>query len=236
MENKIKWSGYKWLTQERWGNIHPDKAYNWYDPSAIEIRENDLILKSHYNPKEFIVNNEKITSNYGVGLVSNTTKFGYGYFEIEAKLPTGRNLWPAFWMWSFDTWPPEIDILEAYSSIKKPSYFKLYLDSLLGFWNVQTNYHYETEDGNKSIGGKTHWFGFKNPQKHFIKYGCLWKEDIIIFYYNGKVVRTIKDKKILNSLKGTKMNVILNNHIREDIGDFGTSEFIIKSFKYTKKV
>ena len=236
MKKTINWSGYKWLTQERWGNIHPDKAYNWYDPSAIEIRENDLILKSHYNPKEFIVNNEKITSNYGVGLVSNTTKFGYGYFEIEAKLPTGRNLWPAFWMWSFDSWPPEIDIFEAYSSIKRPSYFKLYLDSLLGFWNVQTNYHYETEDGNKSIGGKTHWFGFKNPQKHFIKYGCLWKEDIIIFYYNGKVVRTIEDKKILNSLKGTKMNVILNNHIREDIGDFGTSEFIIKSFKYTKKV
>jgi hypothetical protein len=28
----------------------------------------------------------------------------------------------------------------------------------------------------------------------------------------------------------------INNHIREDIGDFGTSEFIIKSFKYTKKV
>jgi beta-glucanase (GH16 family) len=72
--------------------------------------------------------------------------------------------------------------------------------------------------------------------KQIIKYGCLWKEDIIIFYYNGKVVRTIEDKKILNSLKGTKMNVILNNHIREDIGDFGTSEFIIKSFKYTKKV
>ena len=28
------------------------------------------------------------------------------------------------------------------------------------------------------------------------------------------------------------MNVIINNHIREDIGDFGTSEYIIKSFKY----
>jgi beta-glucanase (GH16 family) len=237
LKNKLKmktinWSGYEWITQERWGNIHPDKSYNWYDPSAIEIREGDLILKSHYNPKEFIINNEKIISNYGVGLVSNTTEFGYGYFEIEAKLPTGRNLWPAFWMWSFDSWPPEIDILEGYSSIKKPSYFKLPLYSLLGFWNVQTNYHYETKDGNKSIGGKTHWFGFKDPKKHFIKYGCLWEENRIIFYYNDRKVRTIKDKKILNSLKGTKMNVILNNHIREDIGDFGTSEFIIKSFNY----
>ena len=44
MKNKIKWSGYNWATQERWGNIHPDKAYNWYDPSAVEVRDEDLIL------------------------------------------------------------------------------------------------------------------------------------------------------------------------------------------------
>jgi hypothetical protein len=50
------------------------------------------------------------------------------------------------------------------------------------------------------------------------------------------VVRTIKDKTILNNLKGAKMNVIINNHIREDIGNFGTSEFVIKSFKYTKNI
>ena len=28
------------------------------------------------------------------------------------------------------------------------------------------------------------------------------------------------------------MNVIINNHIREDIGDFGTSEFIVKSLGF----
>lgn len=232
MKEKITWSGYDWLTQERWGNIHPDKTYNWYDPSAVKICNDDLILKTHYNPKEFTVNDKKITSNYGVGLISNTTKFDYGYFEIEAKLPTGKNLWPAFWMWSFDSWPPEIDIFEAYSSIKKSSYFKIHLDSLFGFYNVQTNVHYKEKEKGKNIGGKTHWFGFKNPQKHFIKYGCLWEENQIVFYYNGKKVKTINDQNILNTLKNTKMNVIINNHIREDIGDFGTSEFIVKSFKY----
>ena len=64
----------------------------------------------------------------------------------------------------------------------------------------------------------------------------MWEEDQIVFYYNGRVVRTIKDKKILNSLKGAKMNIIINNHIREDIGNFGSSEFIIKSFNYTKSI
>ena len=65
----INWSGYEWITQERWGNIHQDKTYNWYDPSAVEIRGGDLILKSHYNPKKFTINNKEVTSNYGVGLV-----------------------------------------------------------------------------------------------------------------------------------------------------------------------
>ena len=56
----IKWSGYNWITQERWGDIHPDKTYNWYDPSAVEIKDENLILKTHYNPKEFTVNNKKL--------------------------------------------------------------------------------------------------------------------------------------------------------------------------------
>jgi hypothetical protein len=48
------------IAQERWGDIHPDKLYNWYDPSAVEIVGEDLVLKTHHNPKEFTVNNEKI--------------------------------------------------------------------------------------------------------------------------------------------------------------------------------
>ena len=36
----------------------------------------------------------------------------------KAKLPYGDNLWPAFWMWSWDSWPPEIDIFEGYTNNK----------------------------------------------------------------------------------------------------------------------
>ena len=48
----IEWCGYEWLTQERWGQIHPIKPVAWYDESAVEIRWSDefnceqLILKN----------------------------------------------------------------------------------------------------------------------------------------------------------------------------------------------
>ncbi len=39
----------------------------------------------------------------------------YGYFEMEAKLPVGRGVWPAFWLFAHPgDRRPEIDIMEAY--------------------------------------------------------------------------------------------------------------------------
>ncbi len=47
-------------------------------------------------------------------LVSRTPR-GYGFYEIRAKLPCGRGIWPAIWMLAPDgKWPDngEIDIME----------------------------------------------------------------------------------------------------------------------------
>lgn len=49
-----------------------------------------------------------------------TTRFSFsqkfGYFEIEARLPTGKGMWPAFWLMPVGgTWPSsgEIDVFEG---------------------------------------------------------------------------------------------------------------------------
>lgn len=228
---EIVWSDYKWITQERWGQIHPDKNYCWYDSSCVEIDKNGYLhLKTKFNPKYF--DNLKITSTVGIGLVSCTEKFYHGVYEIEAKLPTGKNLWPAFWMWSWDSWPPEIDVFEGYTG-NKEDYFKF---SLFGIWNVQTNLHYVKDETNTHIKGKTAWWGLKNPAKNFIKYKLDWQENYVKFYYNDVLVREVTDKNILDSLNKTTMNVIINNHVDSNVDKTNPpkSDFIIKCFKYTK--
>lgn len=232
----FKWSNYEWAHGQRWGDIHPDNTRQWYDPMAVvKNRDKSLSLLTRYNPKYF--EDLKVTSPIGVGLVNCTTEFDYGYFEIEAMMPKGKNLWPAFWMGSWSTWPPEIDILEAYTN-SQGNYFHFDWTTPFAFLNVKTNIHYKDENNEYSTsGGKAHWFTFKNLTKNYIKYSCLFSPLEISFFYNERCVRSITNPNILKRFQGHKMNALLNNAVDHNAvldGSHKESEFRIKYFKYTQ--
>ena len=239
----INWSGYEWLTQERWGKYHPKKPFCYYDPEAIKINsDKELILKTHKNPKIFkgkeLHYNSELTEleiPIGVGLVTCTERFGYGYFEIEAKLPRGKNLWPAFWMSPFESWPPEIDVFEGYTK-ENDNYFHFNWKNPFGFWRVETNFHCGEQPDNYNLGAKTHWLGFKDPIKHYNKFGCLWTPDVIKIFYNDRLVRKLTDKKLLSEYHGKDMCVKINTHVdySVDKNNPPNSEYKIKQFKYQK--
>lgn len=249
MDTKIQWQSYEWLTRERWGSYNPQRPEVWYSPNMVQFKDDILLLGVNYKPT--LINTELGLSNiqsqpdlkivpYQVGLVSCTEQFGYGRFEIEAKLPYKQPYaWPAFWMWSWDSWPPEIDVFEAYSD-DEGSYVNHSLGVLLGrFWRVASNLHLSQRGipSNYDIGAKYHFFGFKDPSEHFINYAVEWTPDRVEFFYDGRSVRKVTNKKKLAQLEGKKMNVILNNSVQKDILDIGPvmdKWFEIKSFKYTK--
>lgn len=240
--NTINWSGYKWITQQRWGKIHNNNTKMYYDENSVIVDgKGHLHLLTQYKPKEFNIKGKKVISPYSIGLVSCKEKFGHGKFEIKAKLPSGYHLWPAFWFWSWDSWPPEVDIFEAYSHKNRVlgplglNYFYPFNKGTLSLWDIKSNYHYLNDKGNKEdLGAKPGFMGFRNPSKNFIKYSCIWTKDKIEIFYNEHKVRGIYDPKILSSIKNYKMNVIINNAVQGSKEDNNTSDLEIKYFKYKK--
>lgn len=54
---------------------------------------------------------------YYSGMLQSRNLFNqtYGYFEVNAQLPRGYSMWPAFWLLNQNNaWPPEIDVLEMF--------------------------------------------------------------------------------------------------------------------------
>jgi len=233
---KLNWCGYEWRKQEPWGKIHPDKSWNYYDELAVEVDSNDILhLKTHYNPKT--IRHQKVTyrPKYGVGLISSVEKFHHGYFEIEAKLPTGYALWPAFWMYG-SPWPPEIDIVEAYTG-NRQDYLHFNIHNPLAYNKVESCIHHGVvAEGTKDNIPARAGMIFKDPRKHFIKYACEWTKDYIKIFYDGRCVRTITDEQILKEMDQPQM-VVINNHLTEKgldkVGN-QSSDFQIKYFKYKK--
>lgn len=221
----IDWSGYKWLTRERWGIIHPEKSYNWYDPSCVKVFDGTLNLDIKYNPKSFVIDNKQIHSLYGTGLVCCQTDFGLGTFEIRAKLPQGRGLWPAFWLYPVDSWPPEIDVFEGYSgkrNYKTGCFLKPY--------NVESCTH--SKIGAWQPARKAWFWQLPNPCENFNTYTLNWYADELTFLINGRTVRRVTNKETLKELADYKMRVVINNHIDGRFVDnfYIKSPFIIEYF------
>jgi beta-glucanase (GH16 family) len=107
---------------------------------------------------------------YASGLITTRHSFAqqYGVFEMRARLPKGRGLWPAFWLLPpSGAWPPEIDILE---SIGGDSY------TLYTSWHsLETNSH-TTETIETKV---------PDLSADFHTYALEWTKEDIKWFFDG---------------------------------------------------
>lgn len=104
---------------------------------------------------------------YMSGVITTQPSFSqtYGYFEMRARLPRGKGLWPAFWLLPLDqSWPPEIDVME---SIGDPS-------------QVYVTTHSKTT--------KVPGFEPKVAPDEFHTFAVSWDVSDVIWYIDGKEV------------------------------------------------
>ncbi len=91
--------------------------------------------------------------------------FTYGYMEVRAKLPSGRGLWPAIWLWPANYQdPPEIDLMENLGD--SPN-------------RVYMTYH---QAGGASFQGT--WTG-PDLSQAFHTYALDWSPTALVWYIDG---------------------------------------------------
>lgn len=98
----------KWTSAFPWGRDRSNVGeLQYYAPDAFSLNSGKLSIIANPTPNG--------SHAYDSGLISSYASFApeFGRFEIRCKLPSGKGLWPAFWLLPADTsWPPEIDVFE----------------------------------------------------------------------------------------------------------------------------
>ncbi|THD78839.1 MAG: glycoside hydrolase family 16 protein [Phenylobacterium sp.] len=105
--------------------VDPDFQHLGLDP--FRIRDGMLEITADRPPEK--ARGALRGYQYVSGVITTQPSFSqtYGYFEMRAKLPAGKGVWPAFWLVRQDlSWPPEVDIME---SIGDPSEYYATLHS-----------------------------------------------------------------------------------------------------------
>ena len=236
--NTFSWCGYNWRCDMNGRIIHPDQPWMWYGPDEIKLTDNNIIeLGLKYNPKKITYNDKDYKPKYETSVIRSVEDFSYGEFSCEIKLPQGVGLWPSFWLTGSGNWPPEIDIMEAWS--RNSNYYVFPLSR-----RITNNIHYNDDNLNHCNVGSKNQCIFdvpKNPIHNFIEYKCIWSRDSIEFFVNGKSVHKITGYEcheltdnLKNPKKGFKMNVVFDLWIDNPI-DYKIkldSPLLIKNFTY----
>ncbi|WP_333877593.1 glycoside hydrolase family 16 protein [Flavobacterium sp.] len=150
-----------------WGN----NEKQLYTETNHELINGNLVIT--IKKEDDIYSSTRITT-------SGKREFQYGRMEARAKLPTGKGIWPAFWMLGSNIanvgWPKcgEIDILEYVG--REPHM-------------VYTTLHTQDSHGNSVNSKKTE---IKNIEDGFHIYAVEWTKDKIDFFVDDQLVYTFK--------------------------------------------
>ena len=158
-----------WVNNELQG--YTDKKDNIY------ISSNNLVIKG--------IKESHGKANYTSGRINTSGKYSwrYGRFEIRAKVPKQKGVWPAIWLLSDtiseDGWPKcgEIDIMEHINTE----------DTIYGTVHSQ-EYNHMT---NTQIGGNT---TVENLDSAFHTFGLEWNSESLVWFIDDSVYHRVNKK------------------------------------------
>jgi beta-glucanase (GH16 family) len=179
----------KWNVLTREQSKHNERQY--YVPDEVYLHEGSLRLRSR--KRDFG------TQAYTSGRVDTSGKFApvYGRFEIRARLPGGKGLWPAHWLYPQNRdWAMERLMAETVAAGNertipeaRPWYSEIDIMEFLGH---ETNVlygtlHYHTFDGQKKSTSGT-YKGSADYTKDFHVYSLEWEPGEMRWFIDGETI------------------------------------------------
>ncbi len=181
----------KWNVLIREQSKHNERQY--YLPDEVYIENGWLRLRSRVR--------EYGSQRYTSGRVDTSGKFApvYGRFEIRARLPRGKGLWPAHWLYPQNrNWAMEQLMARAVEcgrerSIpeERPWYTEIDIMEFLGHEPsiVYGTFHYSTFDGQgRRSFGKTN--GDVDYTKDFHLYVLEWEPHVMCWFVDGEMIHS----------------------------------------------
>ena len=179
----------KWNVLLRENSKHNELQY--YVPDEVYLQEGCLRLRSRV--RDFG------SKHYTSGRLDTRGKFTpiYGRFEIRARLPGHKGLWPAHWLYPQNRdWGMEYLMAEAVASGKermipeaRPWYSEIDIMEFLGHEPnvIYGTLHYCSFDGQKKTSsGK--WKGETDYTKDFHDYALEWEPQELRWYFDGHLI------------------------------------------------
>lgn len=149
------------------------------------------------------------------------TQIGYGQYEWEARMPSRRGSWPAFWLISTTGWPPEIDIYEGFGY---QSYFDF--DRHVG-QTIHVGANSTRYDARGVVIQTQQAYGLSGYSQGFHRFAVDIQRDYITWFVDG-----VETYQSVNPFNGHRWYPIMNVAVKTS-GAYndGSGDMIIKSFK-----
>ena len=173
------------------GHYHNSSYGSYALDENIVLRKGRLQLVADDEP--VVGDDPPGTYPYSEGFMSSHDKFfqTYGYWEICARYPAGRGLWPAFWLVPQDrTWPPEFDIAEWFGGNEG-----MFQGIASGSW--------------PDVRWDGHWTYGPAPTTGWHTYALLWEPGRATFLVDGRQTAVFEGSYVPDKA----MYVVLNSGV-----------------------
>ncbi|MEQ8847321.1 family 16 glycosylhydrolase [Botrimarina sp.] len=204
---RLVWEdGFNSLDGTKWQRVNSTQPTNnslhAYLPQQVTVENGSLVLTSTDEPYAGLP--------YRSGQVISRSEQRFGRWEVSAKLPTSRGMWPAIWLLpdvSRTNWPSggEIDILENRGN-------EPFLTSSAFHYGTNPPYvhRFVYDEQQTSLDGEP-----VNYHEGFHTYAVDWTDRYLRFYVDGVHHYTVYDEDVGGFLSADTqpMQLVINNAI-----------------------